>query len=499
MLGAPSMKRRGPAGGGAVRRTRIFSGLNVPRVPRRYVWIALAAPFLLFFYVISSSSSSSIPSNYRPSFDSVRQRLTPQQAQPVQQLPPLLPPSPPKRQFQDAFVALEGKNLETKKVGGIPGYQMFENLYTHKGILYAVSSNPQSLPSVSEIVSIGEGIADETFYKVITPAQALELFGARVARLEGDTLFFADGPPVSFLDHYYHFVIECFSSAWRVLASKEKGSALNMSPPERVIFPREVKWRDGPGLNAWFLGTVIPTAAIEELAGWNDRAVSGNVYSFERIVIVDRWASHRHNPTANQWNKMNSEIAEVKAPKDWWEPLRQALMYSLHIPDEPLSDKPVITYINRQSTSRRKLKDEDHLALMQALYEVEAEGYAQVYDARMENIGKKEQFALSSRTNILVGVHGNGLSHLMWMKEGSTVVEIFYPEGFTRDYQLMTEPLGHDHYTVWNNTVRRESEWREDGENHFPDDFQGTEIPVSGAFMKELLIDIIKKTKKFSG
>lgn len=42
MLGAPSMKRRGPAGGGAVRRTRIFSGLNVPRVPRRYVWIALA-------------------------------------------------------------------------------------------------------------------------------------------------------------------------------------------------------------------------------------------------------------------------------------------------------------------------------------------------------------------------------------------------------------------------------------------------------------------------
>lgn len=57
-----------------------------------------------------------------------------------------------------------------------------------------------------------------------------------------------------------HFVVECFSGAWRVLASHSKNSALKLSPPQRVIFPREIKWRDGPGLNAWFLGTVIPTA-----------------------------------------------------------------------------------------------------------------------------------------------------------------------------------------------------------------------------------------------
>ena len=27
-----------------------------------------------------------------------------------------------------------------------------------------------------------------------------------------------------------------------------------------------------------------------------------------------------------------------------------------------------------------------------------------------------------------LGVHGNGLSHLMWMPRGSSVVELFYPE-----------------------------------------------------------------------
>lgn len=43
-----------------------------------------------------------------------------------------------------------------------------------------------------------------------------------------------------------------------------------------------VRFSCRPGLNAWFLGTVLPTTAIEEFAGWNDRAVSENVYSFER-------------------------------------------------------------------------------------------------------------------------------------------------------------------------------------------------------------------------
>jgi hypothetical protein len=57
-----------------------------------------------------------------------------------------------------------------------------------------------------------------------------------------------------------------------------------------------------PGLNAWFLGTVLPTAAIEEMAGWQDRAASGNVYSFERSepvcfrsfarLVFSRFADH---------------------------------------------------------------------------------------------------------------------------------------------------------------------------------------------------------------
>lgn len=151
---------------------------------------------------------------------------------------------------------------------------------------------------------------------------------------------------------------------------------------------------------------------------------------------LQRWASHRHNPTANQWNKMNADIGEIPAPsvrsaisflspppnadslirraylshsglvgaspssahvlapdprqaalgqacvaaRSSYRSLCSALRPSLVTLLSPLSLTAVITYINRQSTSRRKLKDEDHLLLMQALYEVEAEGHACEYN-----------------------------------------------------------------------------------------------------------------------
>jgi hypothetical protein len=52
----------------------------------------------------------------------------------------------------------------------------------------------------------------------------------------------------------------------------------------------------------------------------------------------------------------------------------------------------------------------------------------------------------------LVGVHGNGLTHLIMMPITpiSTVIELFYPEGFAHDYEWTTRSLGMKHFAVWN-------------------------------------------------
>ena len=53
---------------------------------------------------------------------------------------------------------------------------------------------------------------------------------------------------------------------------------------------------------------------------------------------------------------------------------------------------------------------------------------------------------------IMLGVHGNGLTHLVFMKpnRASTVIEIFYPKGFAHDYHWTTRSLGMTHVAVWN-------------------------------------------------
>lgn len=52
----------------------------------------------------------------------------------------------------------------------------------------------------------------------------------------------------------------------------------------------------------------------------------------------------------------------------------------------------------------------------------------------------------------MMGVHGNGLTALLWMRPTprSTVIEFFYPSGFAFDYQYTAHALGIQHYGVWN-------------------------------------------------
>jgi hypothetical protein len=50
-----------------------------------------------------------------------------------------------------------------------------------------------------------------------------------------------------------------------------------------------------------------------------------------------------------------------------------------------------------------------------------------------------------------MGVHGNGLTALLWMQptKRSTVMEFFAPGGFAHDYEWTARALGMAHYGFW--------------------------------------------------
>ncbi|KAJ8501871.1 hypothetical protein ONZ45_g11990 [Pleurotus djamor] len=339
----------------------------------------------------------------------------------------------------------------------------------------AITSLPKAIPKTANILSdppISKEDHDENppataqRWRVITPVQADALFGKQGAGvLAGSTFFFNDGPGKrGFLGHYFHFVAEAFAGAWRVHSSSPLNIYLNTAKdtvlPTRVMFPRGNDWRDiRANLNAWFLATVLPNTAVEDIYQWEDRAKSNSVHVFSQVIIVDRWTAHRSSGSEAQiWNKMSADVMTSPAPFDWFAPLRTSLMQGLGIHGNERS-RPVVTYVDRQATGR-KLVAEDHEALMETLKTLAREKDIEVNAVQMEFLSKAEQFDISTRTDIMIGVHGNGLSHQMWMKPGGTVFEFFDEGGFQRDYQLLAEAMHHTHHVIWNDTYH--TTWRKE-------------------------------------
>lgn len=134
---------------------------------------------------------------------------------------------------------------------------------------------------------------------------------------------------------------------------------------------------------------------------------------------------------------------------------------------EPLAPQgtytPVVTYISRQG-SRRHLKAASHDALVKALTERSKKLGFELVIVEAERMTKEEQFALAGRTTvrhgftfechwnadiqIMLGVHGNGLTHLIWMPATprTAVIEMYIAGGFAPDCELTTAgklPIAH--------------------------------------------------------
>ncbi len=64
---------------------------------------------------------------------------------------------------------------------------------------------------------------------------------------------------------------------------------------------------------------------------------------------------------------------------------------------------------------------------------------------RVEDLAKlsfKEQINVIGNTDVLISVHGNGLSHVLFLPPSSRVIEIFPPSTHTVDYRIFAEARG---------------------------------------------------------
>jgi hypothetical protein len=275
-------------------------------------------------------------------------------------------------------------------------------------------------------------------------------------------------------------------------------------------------------------------------------AIQDRAWLFPLVILVDRSAAfrdvltggHTQRTAAQAWEYMRN-VGRLRGERvaGWWEPVRDAVLRFagsgdgvdeyrarememggtedqwIGLGDDdgdsldtantvpattattatlelPMPQKVVVTYISRQGGSRRKLTPEAHDNLVSALKESADQKGFELIVMEAEKLTKDEQLRVIGRTTILLGVHGNGLTHLVFMPptRASAVIEIFYPGGFAHDYHWTARAMGMPHYAVWNDTIfTHPNEPRVD----YPEGFQENYIPVDGPTVAKLIEDRI--------
>ena len=117
------------------------------------------------------------------------------------------------------------------------------------------------------------------------------------------------------------------------------------------------------------------------------------------------------------------------------------------------NDRLVVAYIDRQNTSRR-LPDAMHEWLIHSLAHMDPRiDFRQLH---MEDLQPMEQFQAAAQADVLLGVHGNGLTHLFWMPPNRYVVEMYDHYPFQYDYASAAQMMQHRYLGLSNGRVLNE-------------------------------------------
>lgn len=126
---------------------------------------------------------------------------------------------------------------------------------------------------------------------------------------------------------------------------------------------------------------------------------------------------------------------------------------------ESSRDTVVVTFIHRLGT-RKLMGIEEHIAALQHRY---TNSHASIHLVDLAAMPFEEQIRLVRNSDVLAGVHGAGLTHGLWMKERSVMVEIL-PEDFNhKGFRNLAGALGHSYFSTHGSLAAvDDANWQQD-------------------------------------
>lgn len=277
------------------------------------------------------------------------------------------------------------------------------------------------------------------------------------------------------IDHYFHFM-EYLVALWPVDQLHQRQHRATVESVNHVVLGPKLlhhHWqRVGQfEMNAALLQALHPNATIWDGDHPLPYASQGTQWvSFERAVITERFGTTT-NEEVQHTNKMDMAVARWAMHHDQtiWEGMKDRVLANfcpgscrprasvafypvLHKTFDGLEysacvRKPRLSYISRQQNERR-LSD----GVAQKLEELLTTKWSTYFDVQivyMQNLSPEDQLRLAARTDILLGIHGNGLTHGFWMPRGGVVVELLVQGSCLRDFQFFAS-VGGQHWVGMN-------------------------------------------------
>jgi hypothetical protein len=200
-----------------------------------------------------------------------------------------------------------------------------------------------------------------------------------------------------------------------------------------------VVWQGANGINEHLLRALFPNAEVKTWLQFKEEC-KGKTVRFERALTSDRGVAETR-PESGKLGRMLG-YSRTFFSSD----AMQHLADRVHAYAETqFETSPFlrVTYLKRPLP--RALSPELEEKLLSSIQAMR--GVA----LRVEDFAKlsfKEQIHIVGNTDVLISVHGNGLSHVLFLPPSSKVIEIFPPNTHTVDYRIFAEARGLDYRCI---------------------------------------------------
>ncbi|BEJ12089.1 hypothetical protein CspHIS471_0205490 [Cutaneotrichosporon sp. HIS471] len=309
-----------------------------------------------------------------------------------------------------------------------------------------------------------------------------------------------------FVCHYYHWIGETFLGAWRIWSHYRYRAGAVLDDFKVVAFlhvydldktPKglnyDYQWEDHAGANRFFMEKLFPGITIESRTTWEARAASNKLYRMPAVVLANRWAGHRGPSSA--W-KPWGDVLRMPVHPGYLLNLRQRVLkgYKGPVKLHP-TRRPRVKYLTRQETNRR-LTGAAHEALIEAMLKLEKEGLVEFSLLHfVDGDSFPDQIAQIASTDFLIAVHGNGLTHSLWMTPGpcKAVFELQPKPCSFNDFSPLAIAAGVAHYLVTEDTMCTPLECPDRGCSGHPDGVNRANIVVDPQLISHQIRHIIAR------